>query len=68
MADHLPGSAHSNARWTDLIPGSLFYGIGFTGLLIFNILILGNLIQSKTSTYGALGTGAGERDRGTSSS
>lgn len=49
---------HSNARWTDLIPGSLFYAIGFTGVLISNILILDNLIQSKTTTYGALGTAA----------
>ena len=49
---------HSNARWTDLIPGSLFYAIGFTGVVIANILILDNLIQSKTSTYGALGTAA----------
>jgi hypothetical protein len=40
------------------LPGSLFYAIGFTGVLLFNILILGNLIQSKTSTYGALGTAA----------
>ena len=49
---------HSNVRWTDLIPGSLFYAIGFTGVLVFNILILDNLIQSKTTTYGALGTAA----------
>ena len=49
---------HSNAPWTDLIPGSLFYAIGFTGVLIFNILVIGNLIQSKTTTYGALGTAA----------
>jgi uncharacterized BrkB/YihY/UPF0761 family membrane protein len=49
---------HSNAHWTDLIPGSLFYAIGFTGVLIFNILMLGTLIQSKTTTYGALGTAA----------
>jgi uncharacterized BrkB/YihY/UPF0761 family membrane protein len=49
---------HGNARWSDLIPGSVFYAIGFTGVLIFNILILGALIQSKTSTYGALGTAA----------
>ena len=49
---------HSNARWTDLIPGSLFYAVGFTGVVLFNILILGHLIQSKTSTYGALGTAA----------
>ena len=50
--------SHADARWSDLIPGSLFYAIGFTGVLLFNILILGNLIQSKTSTYGALGTAA----------
>ena len=49
---------HSNAGWTDLIPGSLFYAVGFTGVVIFNILILGYLIHSKTSTYGALGTAA----------
>ena len=49
---------HSNARWTDLIPGSLFYAIGFCGVVLFNILILGSLIQTKTSTYGALGTAA----------
>ena len=49
---------HSNAGWTDLIPGSVFYAVGFTGVVIFNILILGHLIHSKTSTYGALGTAA----------
>ena len=49
---------HADARWTDLIPGSLFYAIGFCGVLLFNVLILGSLIQSKTSTYGALGTAA----------
>ncbi len=49
---------HSNARWTDLIPGSLFYAVGFTGVVIFNIVFLGNVIHSKTSTYGALGTAA----------
>jgi uncharacterized BrkB/YihY/UPF0761 family membrane protein len=49
---------HSDARWTDLIPGSLVYALGFTCLLIFNAVMLGSLIQSKTSTYGALGTAA----------
>lgn len=49
---------HSSARWTDLIPGSLFYGVGFTGVIIFNVVMLGSLIQSKTSTYGTLGTAA----------
>ena len=49
---------HSTARWTDLIPGSLFYSVGFTGVMLFNVLILGSLIHSKTSTYGTLGTAA----------
>lgn len=50
--------AHSSARWADLIPGSLFYAIGFTGVVIFNILVLGQLIESKSNTYGALGIAA----------
>ena len=50
--------SHSNAGWSDLIPGSVFYAVGFTGVAIFNVLILGHLIHSKTSTYGALGTAA----------
>lgn len=50
--------SHSSARWTDLIPGALFYAVGFTGVVIFNILILGSVIHSKTSTYGTLGTAA----------
>ena len=49
---------HSDAGWTDLIPGSVFYAVGFTGVVIFNVLILGHVIHSKTSTYGALGTAA----------
>src|SRR5205814_1573183 len=50
---------HANARWTDLIPGSLFYAIGFTFIVIFNILILGEMLKSKSNTYGALGIAAG---------
>ena len=49
---------HSSARWTDLLPGAFFYAVGFTGVLIFNVVMLGSLIQSKTSTYGTLGTAA----------
>jgi uncharacterized BrkB/YihY/UPF0761 family membrane protein len=49
---------HPDAGWTDLIPGSFFYAIGFIGVQLFNVLMLGNLIQSKTTTYGALGTAA----------
>ena len=49
---------HSDARSTNLIPGSVFYALGFSCSLIFNAVMLGSLIQSKTSTYGALGTAA----------
>jgi membrane protein len=49
---------HADARWTDLIPGTLLYAVGYIGILLFNILILGHLIETKTSTYGALGTAA----------
>ena len=50
--------AHSNARWPDLIPGSLFYAIGFVGVQTFNVRVLGKLLRSKSTTYGALGIAA----------
>ena len=46
---------HADARWTDLIPGSLFYAIGTVVVQIFNVLILGQMIKEKSTTYGALG-------------
>jgi uncharacterized BrkB/YihY/UPF0761 family membrane protein len=49
---------HSDARWTELIPGSLFYAVGILGVQLWNILILGKLIESKSTTYGALGMAA----------
>jgi uncharacterized BrkB/YihY/UPF0761 family membrane protein len=49
---------HSDARWAELIPGSLFYAIGMLGVQLWNILILGKLIDSKSTTYGALGMAA----------
>jgi uncharacterized BrkB/YihY/UPF0761 family membrane protein len=49
---------HSNAHWTDLIPGSLFYGIGILGVQIFNVLLVTKMIHSKSATYGALGIAA----------
>jgi membrane protein len=50
--------AHSDARWTGLVPGSLFYAVGILGVQIFNIAVLGKLIESKSTTYGALGIAA----------
>ena len=49
---------HAEARWSDLIPGSVFYAIGIVCVQIFNILVLGRLLQEKSSTYGALGIAA----------
>ena len=46
---------HADAGWTDLIAGSLFYAIGTVGVQIFNVLILGQMIKEKSTTYGALG-------------
>ena len=51
--------SHRDARWTDLIPGSLFYAAGMVCIQIFNVLILGKLLQEKSTTYGALGIAAG---------
>jgi uncharacterized BrkB/YihY/UPF0761 family membrane protein len=49
---------HSDARWTELIPGSVLYAVGMIGVQLWNILILGKLIDSKSTTYGALGMAA----------
>jgi uncharacterized BrkB/YihY/UPF0761 family membrane protein len=49
---------HSDARWTGLIPGSLFYAVGMLGVQIFNIAVLGKLLEAKSTTYGALGIAA----------
>jgi uncharacterized BrkB/YihY/UPF0761 family membrane protein len=49
---------HSDARWTELIPGSVFYAVGMIGVQLWNVLILGKLIESKSTTYGALGMAA----------
>ena len=50
--------AHSTARWAQLLPGALLYAIGSAGVVMFNVLVLGRLIESKSSTYGALGIAA----------
>jgi uncharacterized BrkB/YihY/UPF0761 family membrane protein len=50
--------SHSDARWTGLIPGSLFYAVGMLGVQIFNLAVLGKLLESKSTTYGALGIAA----------
>lgn len=47
---------HASARWTDLIPGSLFFGVGILCVEVVNVYFLSRLLEDKASTYGALGT------------
>ena len=49
---------HSSARWTDLIPGAVFFGVGLLVVNTFNLYILGRLQEQRTGTYGTLGAAA----------
>jgi len=49
---------HSTAHWRDLIPGALLYATGFLLVQVFNVYLLGKVLESKSSTYGTLGTAA----------
>ena len=49
---------HSSARWPDLIPGAVLFGIGLLVVNTFNLYILGRLQEQRTSTYGTLGAAA----------
>jgi uncharacterized BrkB/YihY/UPF0761 family membrane protein len=48
----------SNARWSDLVPGALLYGVGILGVQAFSVYLFGRLLESKSSTYGTLGAAA----------
>ena len=49
---------HGDARWPHIVPGAVLYGVGMTGIGVFNVLVLGRMIESKPTTYGALGVAA----------
>ncbi len=49
---------HAGARWFDLIPGSLLFGVGILCVQVFNVYFLTRLLQDKAQTYGALGAAA----------
>ena len=48
----------STARWRDLVPGALLYGLGILGVQAFTVYLFGRLLESKSSTYGTLGAAA----------
>ena len=50
--------SHASERWSDLVPGALFYAIGMLGVQVFATYFLDRVLESKTSTYGVLGTAA----------
>jgi MFS family permease len=49
---------HGDARWPDLLPGSVLYAVGMVGIVLFNTVMVGRLVEEKSSTYGALGIAA----------
>ena len=49
---------HADARWFDLIPGSLLFGVGILCVQVFNVYFLTRLLQDKAHTYGTLGAAA----------
>jgi uncharacterized BrkB/YihY/UPF0761 family membrane protein len=49
---------HGAAGWRDLLPGAALYGVGLLVIHIFNVYILDRLHESRSSTYGALGSAA----------
>jgi uncharacterized BrkB/YihY/UPF0761 family membrane protein len=49
---------HGDARWPDLLPGSALYAVGMVGVVLFNAVLVGRLVEEKSSTYGALGIAA----------
>ena len=55
MSSRLP---HGAAGWLDLLPGAALYGVGLLLIHIFNVYILNRLHESRSSTYGALGSAA----------
>jgi uncharacterized BrkB/YihY/UPF0761 family membrane protein len=55
MAMRLP---HRTAGWLDLLPGAALYAVGLLLVHIFNVYVLELLHQSRSSTYGTLGSAA----------
>jgi uncharacterized BrkB/YihY/UPF0761 family membrane protein len=44
------------AGWRDLLPGALLVGVGFELLHLFTVLWIVHQVESKSRTYGAIGT------------
>lgn len=53
---HLPNRA---ARWEDVAPGAVLFGVGVIALHVITIYWIARVIESKTDTYGAIGAALG---------
>ena len=49
---------HSTAKWQELVPGAVLFGVGLLVVNTFNLYILGALHSARTNTYGTLGAAA----------
>jgi len=49
---------HGTATLADRLPGSLLYGSGTLAISLFNVLVIGWLIDERQDSYGALGAAA----------
>jgi uncharacterized BrkB/YihY/UPF0761 family membrane protein len=45
-----------DAGWRDLLPGAVLVGVGFELLHVFTVLWITHQVESKSKTYGAIGT------------
>ena len=50
---YLPNRA---ARWEDVVPGAALFGVGVLLLHVFTIYWIAHEVESKTDTYGAIGS------------
>jgi membrane protein len=49
---------HGTTTLLDRLPGSLLYGVGTLAVSLFNVLVIGWLIDERQDSYGALGAAA----------
>jgi uncharacterized BrkB/YihY/UPF0761 family membrane protein len=49
---------HGEANWPDLLPGAALYAVGLVLVHVFNVYVLERLHESRSSTYGTLGSAA----------
>jgi membrane protein len=46
---------HRATSWTELVPGAVLFGVGVLALHVITIYWIAREMESKTSTYGAIG-------------